>query len=399
MSATASSDLFSGYFYKSPTLHISGRTFPVSVHYLEEIISESGYAPVRPNFRSRGKRTEDDKKLREKKIDSLTSRGYSEKTIKSLSFIEEGVVDPELITATLWHIIDNFPPAGILVFVPGVSDIADTISYFTETVKSKGKQSNFLIMELHAGVPASNQTKIFAPVKSGVYKVIVSTNIAETSITLPDIVYVIDSGRMKETQYDPSSKMGSLVETWTSKANSIQRAGRAGRVSSGHCFRLFSEETFQSLPQQQIPEIHRSPLEHVCMQVKLMSKQGLFGNISFESSKQYSSPNININVVEHDEDSLLLSDDEKDDDGGIQKETDSELLETPAPIASNQIEAILLAIIEPPNISSIKASMEILVGIGAMTPDTELTPLGTHIAKMPIDVRLGVLLCFLNSIY
>ncbi len=98
--------------------------------------------------------------------------------------------------------------------------------------------------------------------------------IAYAGITVNDVVYVVDTGRMKETQYDAAKKMATLVDTWTSKANGTQRKGRAGRVSEGQCFRLYTRHTYQHiLPAQQLPEIHRSPLEQLCLQIKTLADQ------------------------------------------------------------------------------------------------------------------------------
>lgn len=95
----------------------------------------------------------------------------------------------------------------------------------------------------------------------GVTKIVISTNIAETSITIDDISFVVDTGRVKETRYDPETHMSSLVAVWTSKAAAAQRAGRAGRVRAGDCFRLYTQEFFDTMmPEFTLPEMLRTPL-------------------------------------------------------------------------------------------------------------------------------------------
>lgn len=103
------------------------------------------------------------------------------------------------------------------------------------------------------------------------YQVILATNIAETSITVEDVVYVVDSGKQRETRYDPHKGMTSLVEAWVSAANIRQRAGRAGRVRPGQCFALLTREHAQGrLRAYQQPEIQRVPLLELCLQIKLL---------------------------------------------------------------------------------------------------------------------------------
>lgn len=103
--------------------------------------------------------------------------------------------------------------------------------------------------------------------KAGTQKVVLATNIAETGITVDDVVYVIDTLRAKEKRYQESTRTSALVETWISKASAQQRAGRAGRVQAGFCFRLISERGYDRLAAQGIPELLRIPLEKLCLQL------------------------------------------------------------------------------------------------------------------------------------
>ncbi len=102
-----------------------------------------------------------------------------------------------------------------------------------------------------------------------------STNVAETSITIDDVTVVIDTGRVKEMQYDVASKTSRLVETWTSQDSSTQRRGRAGRVAAGACIRMYPADMFGMLNKHTLPEIKRTPLEQLCLQIKLLRLGGV----------------------------------------------------------------------------------------------------------------------------
>jgi HrpA-like RNA helicase len=112
MSATANADSFCRYFHNAPFMHIPGRTFPVQEFYLEDVIERSGYVPNGHNYRPGGR----SRTFANDTIAQLALTGnYCDRTLKALNFIEEGVPDAELVTATLWYIIENLPPAAILV--------------------------------------------------------------------------------------------------------------------------------------------------------------------------------------------------------------------------------------------------------------------------------------------
>ena len=114
----------------------------------------------------------------------------------------------------------------------------------------------------------SDQMRVFQSPPAGVIKVVVATNIAETSITIDDVSFVIDTGRLKENRFDPQRKLESLVEDFGSQANLKQRRGRAGRVRRGVCIHLVTSTRFAQLPAQQTPELQRTPLERVVLRAK-----------------------------------------------------------------------------------------------------------------------------------
>lgn len=145
-----------------------------------------------------------------------------------------------------------------------------------QNVLSRDSGNQYEILPLHANLSPQEQTRVFKKVSPDVFKIVVATNVAETSITIDGIVYVVDAGRVKETQYDPSNSMMRLVETWASKASCKQRRGRAGRTRPGQCYKLFMRDTENSkMRAQQVPELLRTPLEQLCLQVKAMGESNV----------------------------------------------------------------------------------------------------------------------------
>jgi len=122
-------------------------------------------------------------------------------------------------------------------------------------------------MQLHSGIPKQGQREIFQSVGATQHKIILSTNIAETSITIDDVTVVIDTGRMKEKTYDPHVKLSFLKSTWISRASARQRKGRAGRTCAGVCFHLFSKMRSKNMAEFQDSELLRMPLEELVLQV------------------------------------------------------------------------------------------------------------------------------------
>ncbi|KAH9770542.1 RNA helicase [Citrus sinensis] len=188
---------------------------------------------------------------------------------KYLATVNPELIDLVLIEQLLRKICMDSEDGAILVFLPGWEDINKTRDrllanpFFRDT-------SKFVIIPLHSMVPSVQQKKVFKRPPPGCRKIILSTNIAETAITIDDVVYVIDSGRMKEKSYDPYNNVSTLQSSWVSKASAKQRAGRAGRCQAGICYHLYSQLRAASLPDFQVPEIKRIPIEELCLQVKLL---------------------------------------------------------------------------------------------------------------------------------
>ena len=176
---------------------------------------------------------------------------------------------------------------------------------------------------------------VFKSPQKGVRKLILSTNIAETSVTINDVEFVIDSGRAKEKHYDPHLGTSSLKSVWISQASAKQRKGRAGRTQAGICFRLFSREQHDSFREHSESELLRTSLEEVCLYCK----------------------------------KLGLTPGSTDDIDGIP--------------------AFLGAALTPPHKKSVINALESLVKLGAMDKDTNLTPLGNVLSCLSVEPKLG----------
>lgn len=136
-------------------------------------------------------------------------------------------------------------PGDILLFLTGEKEILDTCQMLEEEAKSfPADKPKLQVLPLFSSLPPEQQQLVFEPTPENTRKVVVATNIAETSITINGIVYVIDPGFSKQNVYDPRTRISSLLVTPISRASARQRAGRAGRTREGKCFRLYTEETF-----------------------------------------------------------------------------------------------------------------------------------------------------------
>ncbi|XP_030482564.2 DExH-box ATP-dependent RNA helicase DExH6 [Cannabis sativa] len=188
---------------------------------------------------------------------------------KYLERINSEHTDVVLIGKLLMKICTDSQDGAILVFLSGWDDINKTRDILLMNPLFKDT-SKFNILSLHSMIPSQEQKKVFKCSPPGCRKIVLSTNIAETAITIDDVVYVIDSGRMKEKSYDPYNNVSTLQSSWVSKASARQREGRAGRCQPGICYHLYSKVRAASLPEFQVPEMRRMPIEELCLQVKLL---------------------------------------------------------------------------------------------------------------------------------
>ena len=251
MSATLDADIFMNYFGGRGMVglvNIPGRTFPVEDFYLDDVIRDTGFAP----------------ELAEGVEDELDASRGGESLGKALRSIGMGI-NYELIASTVRYIDAQLgdKPGGILIFLPGTLEIERCLA----AVK---RIPNAHPLPLHASLLPTEQRRVFQSPPKGKRKVIAATNVAETSITIEDVVAVIDTGRVKETSYDPKDNMVRLQEVWASQAACKQRRGRAGRVRAGTCYKLYTRKAESNMAQRPEPEIRRVPLEQLCLSVKAM---------------------------------------------------------------------------------------------------------------------------------
>eukprot|EP00658_Telonema_sp_P-2_P022241 TRINITY_DN18887_c0_g2_i2.p1 TRINITY_DN18887_c0_g2~~TRINITY_DN18887_c0_g2_i2.p1 ORF type:complete len:229 (+),score=68.52 TRINITY_DN18887_c0_g2_i2:120-806(+) len=172
---------------------------------------------------------------------------------------------------TILQIHVDEPEGDILCFLTGQEEIEDAkrVLESRKLLLPRGSQQ-YEVLTLYAAMPYEKQLLVFEKAPAGHRKIILATNIAETSITIEGIKYVVDSGMVKSKAFNPKTNMESLQETVISRAQATQRAGRAGRMSAGKCYRLYTEEAFDSLNPETIPEIKRCSLNSVVLQMKAM---------------------------------------------------------------------------------------------------------------------------------
>ncbi|XP_076985579.1 ATP-dependent RNA helicase DHX30 isoform X2 [Tamandua tetradactyla] len=236
MSATGDNERFSRYFGGCPVIKVPGFTYPVREHYLEDILAKLGKHQY--PHRHRHHESED-----------------------------ECALDLDLVTDLVLHIDARGEPGGILCFLPGWQEIRGVQQRLQEALCMH--DSKYLILPVHSNTPMMDQKAIFQQPPAGVRKIVLATNIAETSITINDIVHVVDSGLHKEERYDLKTKVSCLETVWVSRANVIQRRGRAGRCQSGFAYHLFPRSRLEKMAPFQVPEILRTPLENLVLQAKI----------------------------------------------------------------------------------------------------------------------------------
>lgn len=247
MSATINIETFRNFF-DTPLnhIHIEGRTFPIEDYYLDTILEETNFTIKNPN-----------NEIVQARPDS--------------HYFKSGTIDYNLIAHLCLHVHEKLESennsGSILVFLPGIMEISRCIKYISYAFSDEN--INCWPLPLHSALSSAEQKKVFQ-IKKGTRKIVVSTNVAETSITIPDCVAVIDSGRSKTLFYDSSMNTTKLIEDWCSKAEIGQRRGRSGRITDGNCYHLYTKQTENEMKPQPIPEIKRTRLENLYLIVKAM---------------------------------------------------------------------------------------------------------------------------------
>ncbi|TQV99239.1 DEAD/DEAH box helicase [Cordyceps javanica] len=309
MSATLDAASFINYFasegLKVGAVEIEGRTYPVDNFFLDDVIRMTGY-----------------------NADTLDGGFIGDelmgKIIQGLGHRINYNLIVETVKAIDYELAYDKKPGGILIFLPGVGEI-------TQACRALQTITSLHVLPLHASLETREQKRVFASAPHGKRKVVVATNVAETSITIDDIVAVIDSGKVKETSFDPGNNMRKLEETWASRAACKQRRGRAGRVQEGKCYKLYTQNLENQMAERPEPEIRRVPLEQLCLSVRAMGMR---------------------NVAHF-------------------------LGRSPT----------------PPEAMAIEGAMKLLRRMGALDGD-ELTAMGQQLAMLPADLRCGKLMVF-----
>lgn len=300
MSATLNAALFSNYFGQVPVLEIPGRTFPVEQLFIEDILERSGFVlePDSQYCRRLNKNEQQQlcdeleysdvkaanaappKSIRDENLSLSDLYGrysdYSRAVCKSLFLMDPFKINTELVEAILRYIVDvdasGWPAEGaILIFLPGLAEIQMMHDTLSDSSVFSPRAGKFLIVPLHSTLTNEEQALVFRRAPAGKRKIVLSTNIAETSVTIDDCVFVIDCGQMKEKRFDANRNMESLDLVWESRANALQRKGRAGRVMPGICIHLFTgHRYYHHFLAQPVPEIQRVPLEQLLLRIKTL---------------------------------------------------------------------------------------------------------------------------------
>eukprot|EP00698_Gefionella_okellyi_P002565 TRINITY_DN12401_c0_g1_i1.p1 TRINITY_DN12401_c0_g1~~TRINITY_DN12401_c0_g1_i1.p1 ORF type:complete len:1112 (+),score=292.43 TRINITY_DN12401_c0_g1_i1:103-3438(+) len=241
MSATINVDTLSAYFNNAPVVQVPGRLYPITVRYQ---VSDAADAYADDNVRNQPPTIDGAASTRRPKLLTKAKRLDPTPYLRILSEIDATIPATER--------------GDVLVFVPGMYEI----ELLTEAITPYADQTKrWIVLQLHSTLSIDEQDKVFDIAPQGVRKVILSTNIAETSVTIDGVRFVIDSGRVKEMSHDRTTLVDSLQEYPIARAAAEQRKGRAGRTGPGVCYRMYSRSMFERMPAFPQAEIHRNALE------------------------------------------------------------------------------------------------------------------------------------------
>ena len=189
-----------------------------------------------------------------------------------IHYLEEPAEDyVERAVKTVFDIHSQEANGDVLIFLTGREEIDTVVQEIADRAHSLHPRAQSLLpLPLYAGLSTDQQMCVFEPAPENTRKVVVATNIAEASVTIDGVVYVIDCGFVKLRAYNPASGIDTLTATPVSKASANQRAGRAGRTKPGKCYRLYTEQDFVTLDDATVPEIQRSNLAPVILQLKAL---------------------------------------------------------------------------------------------------------------------------------
>ncbi|KAK8504265.1 hypothetical protein V6N13_062615 [Hibiscus sabdariffa] len=344
MSATLNAELFSNYFGGAPKIHIPGFTYPVQAHFLEDVLELTGYKlssfnqiddygqekmwKMQKQLAPR-KRKNQITALVEDALNKSSFENYSSRARDSLACWMPDCIGFNLIEAVLCHICRKERPGAVLVFMTGWEDI----SSLRDQLKAHpllGDPNRVLLLTCHGSMATSEQKLIFEKAPPNIRKIVLATNMAEASITINDVVFVVDCGKAKETTYDALNNTPCLLPSWISQASARQRRGRAGRVQPGECYHLYPRCVYEAFSEYQLPELLRTPLNSLCLQIK---------SLQVESIGEF-----------------------------------------------------LSAALQAPEPLTVQNAIEFLKMVGALDEKENLTNLGKFLAMLPVDPKLGKML-------
>lgn len=344
MSATLNAELFSSYFGGALTIHIPGFTHPVRAHFLEDVVEMTGYKLTSFNqiddygqekmWKTQRqlaprKRKNQITALVEDALSKSSFENYSSRARDSLACWMPDTIGFNLIEAVLCHICRKERPGAVLVFMTGWEDI----SCLRDQLKAHpllGDPNRVLLLTCHGSMATSEQKLIFERPPPNIRKIVLATNMAEASITINDIVFVVDCGKAKETTYDALNNTPCLLPSWVSQASARQRRGRAGRVQPGECYHLYPKCVYAAFTEYQLPELLRTPLNSLCLQIKSLQVKS--------------------------------------------------------------IGEFLSAALQPPEPLAVQNAVDFLKMIGALDEEENLTNLGKFLSMLPVDPKLGKML-------
>ncbi|MGV0605930.1 ATP-dependent RNA helicase HrpA [Mycolicibacterium sp. XJ1904] len=287
-SATIEPERFAAHFAGAPIVEVSGRTYPVEIRYRPLEVA----VPVDES---------DDPDDPDHEVVRTQTRDQTEAIVDAVAELE------------------NEPPGDVLVFLSGEREIRDTSEVLRGLVGATTE-----VLPLYARLPTADQQRVFAPRHTG-RRIVLATNVAETSLTVPGIRYVVDPGTARISRYSRRTKVQRLPIEPISQASAAQRAGRSGRTAPGVCIRLYSRDDFAARPRYTEPEILRTNLAAVILQM--------------------------------------------------------------AALGLGEIETF--PFLDPPDRRSIRDGVQLLQELGAFDADGAITDVGRRLAQLPVDPRLG----------
>ncbi|KIR55599.1 DEAH box polypeptide 36 [Cryptococcus gattii Ru294] len=352
MSATVDAEKISAFFGDCPFMSVPGRTFPVTVQFLEDAVELAGWhidgsspyairgrkfkpANQMVEWNEEGAKSDSDPEDEDEETTfnpaKLSSSKYSAQTVDTINILDSRLIPYDLIVLLLEKICfeaaDYMPfSQATLVFMPGLAEIRKLNDMLL--AHPKFGSTDFVVWPLHSSISSEGQSAVFKRPPEGVRKIVISTNIAETGVTIPDITCVIDTGKQREMRdsFRDSSNHTSQEATLNNVADELVVFRKALRSICS----LRLDMTPRQLPEHPIPEMLRLSLQDLALRIKILK----------------------------------------------------------VPLGKT-VESVLLQALDPPSSINIQRAIASLVEVKALTPNEEITPLGRLLSKLPMDVHLG----------